>query len=248
MGKSEIVNTMKTKYNLPEGMIIRILRKELPKSVGNCLIGSKRYAKYVIDNLDVAVQLVNSYYDSLMTDAEKYQLYSDIVKFIHEGNHRIKVIMNEFMIQEDTLDKINQTLLLYNQSLDFYKIGKVRVSEDSYVRILGILRSLINEGNSGKNFKYKLSDLYLKSEKEENKEVEEVIVVKKEVKPLKPTTEVKLVKELPKMEVLSSSFIENDDFKLINKFESNGDSIYHYEYKGSYKDLLMVMKMHRIFV
>lgn len=128
--------------------VANLVKVKLSKCLGKISKGERRWVKYIIDDLDVACQLINQYYDSGMTEYELWNLRKSICEYIIENpGVTTEKICDEFSIEDQFLDEMNSELVKYNVGLNFYKSTnkgtKVRIDNEMTIPCLnGIIEDV----------------------------------------------------------------------------------------------------------
>jgi archaellum component FlaD/FlaE len=151
ISKSDLINEIYPEFqdDFSEENLIYLLRVNLPEAIGNIVSGARRWAKYVIDDKSVAIDLINDYYNSKMTELEKWLNFEEACDFIESDNHCTREsIERQFGCN---MDKIDEELAKYNAGLDYYKVTshgtRVRLGENTR----GILNGIISELENAEN-------------------------------------------------------------------------------------------------
>lgn len=147
---SDITKSGKSE-NLSSEDLKKLIKTELPKSLGKISIGERRLTKYVIDDLDVACQLVNEFYDKGMTKYDSWRLRLDVFNYILKNpGITTNKVCEEFSIDPSFLDSFNSDLIGYGTSgIDFYKDTnsgtKMRIKDDDKSKITGVINCALDE-------------------------------------------------------------------------------------------------------
>lgn len=143
----ELVN--KLNYDLNERYIKTVVKTVLIASLGknNVLRGERRGARYVIDDLDMAVKLINDHFDRSMNSLQLWELYADVADYISKTPAVTdRMVAEEFGVEPEFLDSMNSALLEYGTELEFYKITsngtKLRLTSNTLTVIQGKINDL----------------------------------------------------------------------------------------------------------
>lgn len=146
----DLINEIKVNHNEIDTIYLKntIIRVLLKKCLGNIIQGEKAQARYVIDSLDIAVKLINDYFDRGMTPLEMWRLIKDICEYINSKDEScyIEEVADEFGVEMEFIDRVNSELTKYNIGFDFYKQThrgtKVKVNENAMSVINGMITDL----------------------------------------------------------------------------------------------------------
>lgn len=116
--------------------VIGVIRRDLVACLGKITRGERRWSRYYIDDLDIAVKLINDHFDRKMNDLQLWELYADIAEYIKDTPAVTdKMVTEEFGIDLEVLDKMNSDLVEYGSNLDFHKLTangtKVRLGDNT---------------------------------------------------------------------------------------------------------------------
>ena len=145
----DLVNEMKVNHNEIDTIYLKntIIRVLLKKCLGNIIQGEKAQARYIIDSLDIAVKLINDYFDRGMTPLEMWRLIKDICEYINSKDEScyIEEVADEFGVEMEFIDKVNSELTKYAVGFDFYKQThrgtKVKVNENA----MSVINNMITD-------------------------------------------------------------------------------------------------------
>ena len=145
----DLVNEMKVNHNEINTIYLKntIIKVLLKKCLGNIIQGEKAQARYIIDSLDIAVKLINDYFDRGMTPLEMWRLIKDICEYINSKDEScyIEEVADEFGIEMEFIDKVNSELTKYAVGFDFYKQThrgtKVKVNENA----MSVINNMITD-------------------------------------------------------------------------------------------------------
>lgn len=171
----DLVNEMKVNHDGIDIIYLKntIIRVLLKKCLGNIIQGEKAQARYMIDDLDIAIKLINDYFDRGMTPLEMWKLIKDICEYINDKEEScyIEEVADEFGVEMEFIDKVNSELTKYAVGFDFYKQThrgtKVRVNENAMSVIDGMISDLESkepkpspkkDESEGKDIKLKVLD------------------------------------------------------------------------------------------
>lgn len=143
---SEIMNELADTHEIStsDNYLREIVRSELKNCLGNITVGSRRWTKYIIDSYEVAIEMINSYYLSIYTEAERWGLYNQIADYIRLNDLKVTDLKSYFLISDNEIDRMNSELAEYAGELEFTK-NKVKLGRNTLGVIRGKLRELTVE-------------------------------------------------------------------------------------------------------
>lgn len=157
IAKSELLNKMKSKEGYSIDVYENVLLNEYVGAIGknNATKGVRRWTRYVLDDQSIAEGLVNDYFDSRMTELDRWILYRDIAEFVDGKEYKVASeaeVMGNFCIQLPVLVEMNAQLTLMNAPLDYpegSKNGKFKLSEHT----MAVINAKITELEAEKALK-----------------------------------------------------------------------------------------------